>query len=390
MRIYLSSKCLVALSVLTLGLPACGDSAKNTDAEGSPVGANGGPQGTSTGEDDRDGGKGGGKGGGIEIPTDKDAGKPVTMLGMGVVGKKCAQDDDCGGGGAKCAQDLTAGALGQLFGGSGPTRGYCTAECMTDTECGEGGLCFGYYPQFGSGECRKPCSTAADCGRDDNYECATITNPPLKVGNMEIPVPATCQPKQTPVSFTTEVGIACTADTSCNGGRCRTSENFPGGYCSGNCDANTDCGTDGVCLLNVYGSGGDCFEGCTTDTDCARDAEGYGCIDADGTKVCVAKADPLPDGIVGSPCADDTACGEGVCALAVGGEQAATPGGYCSSLDCVEDAQCGKGGTCIPTMGRTRCYKGCTKTSDCREAEGYTCAQRGDNKQLVCFPPIVP
>ncbi len=380
---------VVALSVLALGLTACGDDSKKDNADNAkPDGGgnanNGGGQSNNTGDDSD-----AGNSGGIQIPRE-DAGMSSPMLEKDVVGKKCAVDADCAGTGAKCAQELSGGVFGQLFGGTGPTRGYCTAVCMADADCGEGGLCFGYFPQFGPGECRKPCSTTADCGRDDNYECATITMPPFTVGNMEIPVPDTCQPLQTPVSFTTEVGIACTDDTSCNGGSCRMNQNFPGGYCSGYCFEASDCGTDGVCLLNTYGGGGDCFEGCTTDTDCSRDGSGYGCIDADGTKVCAAKADPLPEGVVGSACADDTTCGGGVCATMVGPEQVETPGGYCSSLGCVEDAQCGPGGICSPTMGGTRCYKGCATNSDCREAEGYTCTERGDDKRLLCFPPITP
>lgn len=393
MSINVRWKCIVALSVLTLGAAACSDDISDDAAntEDPVVGDNndGGGGGAANNNNNGGGDKDAGMGGGIEIPTD--AGKPATMLDKGVVGKKCALDSDCGGTGGVCAQELTGGVFGQLFGGPGPTRGYCTAVCTTDAECGEGGLCFGYFPQFGPGECRRPCSMDSDCGRDDDYECATLTMPPLMVGNMSIPVPDTCQPKQPGIKFTNEVGIACTDDAMCNGGRCRTSDSFPGGYCTGVCYDSADCGTDGVCLLNVYGSGGDCFEGCAQDSDCSRDAQGYGCVPADETtKVCAAKADPLPDGVVGSACADDSTCGNGMCAARVGPEQVTTPGGYCSSLNCLEDAQCGAGGICSPTQGGTRCYKGCATNADCREAEGYTCTPRGDDQRLVCFPPITP
>lgn len=373
------------MSVLTCGLLACDEieTVSTTDNATAEAGPGGSSDTTDAGK--KPSGDKPGNGGGIEIPDE--AGPGGTMLAAGVVGTKCAMDTDCKGSNALCSERLNGGALGQLIGGSPPTGGYCSASCMSDEDCGEGGLCFGYYPQFGSGECRKPCTKDADCGRED-YECSRINMPPLTVGNgQELMVPDTCQPKTIAVKFTDQVGKACTADADCGGGRCALSGSFPGGYCTGGCYEDSDCGSGGICRGNIYGGGGDCFEGCSVDSDCARDAQGYGCLDADGVKLCAAKADPLPDGVVGSACEDDTTCGGGVCAERVGAEQVATPGGYCSSIDCVEDAQCGAGGVCSPTMGRTRCYKGCAETTECRE--GYECIPRGDDQRLVCFPKVV-
>lgn len=373
---------VLGLSVFALGMQACkdddkADTVKDENKATADAGDKGGDMKGDAGEKPAQGT--------IKIPTD--SGMPVTMLPAGVVGQKCDEAADCGGAGAQCAERLSGGALGQLIGGSGPTGGYCTAGCTSDEQCGEGGLCFGYFEQFGPGECRKPCSKDADCGRKDN-ECATLVNPPLMVGGgMTIDVPASCQPKTVAVSYTNEVGKACNADADCNGGTCSQGQFFPDGYCSGGCYKDADCGAGGVCRMNLYGTGGDCFESCKVDSDCARDAMGYGCLKTGDLTVCAAKSDPLPDGVVGSACADNSMCGTGVCAMRVGPEQVATPGGYCSSLDCTLDTDCGAGGVCSPTMGRTRCYKGCTDGKECRE--GYSCVPRGDDQRSVCFPDAV-
>ncbi len=377
MRAKFRWKSVLGLSVLALGMQACTDDAQQDSVKenvGADDGATGGSTAGDAGEKPAEGT--------IKIPGD-DAGTSPTMLPAGVVGTKCSEAADCGGSGAQCEKSLTGGALGQLIGNSPPTEGYCTAACTSDAECGEGGLCFGYFEQFGPGECRKPCSKDADCGRNDN-ECATLVNPPLTVGGgMTIEVPDTCQPKTVAVSYTDQVGKACSTNADCNG-KCAMGQFFPDGYCSGGCFSNADCGAGGVCRMNLYGEGGDCFESCKADSDCARDASGYGCVNAGELTVCAAKGEPLPDGIVGSPCVDGSSCATGVCATKVGPEQVTTPGGYCSSLDCTLDADCGAGGVCSPTMGRTRCYKGCADSNECRE--DYSCVPRGDDQRAVCFP----
>jgi hypothetical protein len=372
-------KKLAACAAITLALAACGGDDNTGNGNG---GADGGANGTanngaSTGNNGDTGNTGN--------TGDGSANNGDVPLEPGVVGKACTADADCGPSG-DCRDPLNGGTYaGESLGGSGPTAGYCSATCNTDAECGEGGVCFGPESRRG-GECRKACNAAADCKRD-NYECAQLNNPPLidEDTAMEVAVPKTCQPLRTPVSFTNEVGNACADETACNGGTCREGGQWPGGYCSGSCNADSDCGAEGVCLLRLYGKGGSCYESCNVDTDCKRDAMNYGCIDAiNGVKICAFKMDPLPAGIVGKACAADTDCANGECKDGFGNLPA--PEGYCSADDCEDDAVCGAGAVCLSRGRTTSCLKSCTVAADCRT--GYTCMEMGatDKRGTVCYP----
>jgi hypothetical protein len=380
MSINVRWKSLAAFAAISLALAACGDDKKGDgNGNGGTSGGNdGGANGSngSTGNNGNTGntGDGGGNAG--------DAGD--TPLEPGVVGKACTADTDCGASG-ECRDPLRGGTYAdENLGSSGPTGGYCTANCVSDAECGEGGVCFGTGRR--GGECRKSCAAAADCERD-NYECAKLNNPPLldEDTGMEVAVPQTCQPLRTPVSFTNEVGNACADDAACNGGTCRGGGQWPGGYCSGSCNADSDCGAEGVCLLRIYGAGGSCYEGCTVDTDCKRDALNYGCVEATGgVTICAFEQDPLPPGTSGKPCAADTDCANGECEDELNNIPA--PGGYCTADDCEDDLTCGTGGVCLAEGRGTSCFQGCTADTECRT--GYTCTEQGatDKRAKVCFP----
>lgn len=374
---------LAACAALVVALTACGgDDKADGNANG---GSNSGNTGDSTGGSGSNGNAGstGNTGdGGASNGTDSDAGEPP--LGPGVVGKACATDADCGAGG-ECRDPLEGGDYGgEDLGEDLPTLGgYCSRDCQADTDCGEGGICFGMG--FRGGECRKPCSAKADCGRD-NYECAQLNGPLLDEDTgAEVQAPKTCQPLATPVKFTTEVGTACEDEAVCNGGTCLDGNSFPDGYCSGACNADADCGQEGVCVPYIYGSGGLCYEGCSADTDCKRDAMNYGCVNISATiKGCAYKLDPVPDGIIGKECAADTDCANGECEDEF--DNIAAPGGYCTAEDCDEDAQCGAGAVCLSNGRGSDCFKGCATDTDCRT--GYACADRGTTEKMakVCFP----
>jgi hypothetical protein len=397
MSIKAQWKSLAAFGVVALALTACGDD-KNDSSEG-PItesdagdsrdggGANGGNIGNGA-----DNGNNGGTGGGgntgagtMDGGSSEDAGGGGgdPPLEPGVVGKQCSSDAECGAAG-ECRDPLRGGTyVGQTLGASGPTDGYCSATCLTNADCGEGGICFGTGRR--GGECRKACSEDDDCKRA-NYECASLNGPLVDPSSGEdVAVPQTCQPLRTPVKFTTEVGQACSDDTDCNGGTCRVGNSFPGGYCSGSCNVDADCGAEGLCLLRLYGAGGSCYEACAVDTDCKRDGMNYGCVDAnDTTKVCAYELDPLPDGVVGSACTGNAMCGNGTCKTQL--ETVPAPGGYCSADNCEEDAQCGAGGACVPSRRSASCYKTCESDMDCRS--DYTCTTRGTTAKMarVCFP----
>jgi len=94
---------------------------------------------------------------------------------------------------------------------------------------------------------------------------------------------------------------------------------------------------------------------------------------------CLPGSDPLPDGVVGTTCAQDADCGGSFgayCALTLptpSGEQA-SPDGYCS-VSCLDDADCGVDGKCAGSFGGITmgaCYQGCAEAGDCRD--GYACA----------------
>ena len=103
------------------------------------------------------------------------------------------------------------------------------------------------------GTCHEACATDADCQNDQSgWGCG-----PDKICIMEAdPLPS--------------VGEPCTAMTAkqdCGAGSCRTEglsgEKYPGGYCIGSCDENSDCGALGVCINGLT-----CLRSCTSNDDC--------------------------------------------------------------------------------------------------------------------------
>lgn len=323
-----------------------------------------------------------GCGGSSEEPT-----KTVSL------GANCTINEDCGGAtGARCVKELSllpisgAGALGAILRGVGASvnvsAGYCTMNCMSDADCGSNGVCVGSYDLLitqTTGTCRLACTASNQCGQ--NQECAqatTLGDPAL----LAIDIPASCLPLPEPrASLGTTVGQACTEHAQCGtNGTCNTDMNTaPGGYCQGLCVEDSECGTGGICVRGLYGSAGSCFLGCTQDTDCTR--EEYGCTplttgSGAAVQVCGVEAAPLPAGVVGSACTDDTACAPGTCLMEIG--QAQAPGGYCSQT-CAADDQCG-GGSCVQAG-----FLGGICASNCPCRTGYVC-NTNDEGVSYCLP----
>jgi hypothetical protein len=201
-----------------------------------------------------------------------------------------------------------------------------------------------------------------------------------------VPVPATDHPADG------TVGKACKADADCEGGRCLSTlwdygsgPSLPGGYCSGRCMQDDQCGAGAACVYGIDGPlTGTCQQNCEDDADCTRD--GYRCR---GTS-CVPGDDPLPDGRVGKACKADSDCGGalGSCAtdlladgvFGITRERWPARGGYCT-LMCEENSDCGAGGVCLMQMfdsigADTICYARCSSQDDCRD--GYSCRPRED------------
>ncbi len=82
------------------------------------------------------------------------------------------------------------------------------------------------------------------------------------------------------------LGDACTASDECGGGLyCEPADDgFTGGYCTEDCQNDTDCGSNGICaaLQVVSGEIQVCLKSCDTDADC-RTAESYFCDPTDNT-----------------------------------------------------------------------------------------------------------
>lgn len=272
--------------------------------------------------------------------------------------------------------------------------GYCSATCMADVDCGGGGVCSGAFPSFGGaaatpGRCLKGCQSAQDCR--DGYRCVNGLGMAASGSSMmadptaALLGPSSCQP----VPATTQLdngitGKPCEEDKECGKGRCQKSEGmmtYPGGYCSGSCLQDSDCGTGGTCTLPAIGGGaGSCYSTCQThgDSDCR---EGYRCRTNGSRRQCLPGAAPLGARVAGRECQADADCGGRAmsCASMIGG--AAAPGGYCSA-GCSENADCGEEGVCIGGLGAAFasllgetgvCYRACVDSSSCRT--GYVCGQ---------------
>ncbi len=190
----------------------------------------------------------------------------------------------------------------------------------------------------------------------------------------------------------------------------------PGGYCSGPCTADTDCGKGGACagaipaipIVLPDGLPGACQGLCNTDSDCRPEyfcnipaaGGGMGGGTPGGTtgmgpggmgpgafappvacqpKPVVAKITDQ----VGAACMADADCGtKATCAMgSIGGGPGATAIGdsYCTG-PCLMDSDCGTGGVCIGANGNAgagNCYLDCeTLDADCGR-EGYYCGVAG-------------
>lgn len=322
----------------------------------------------------------------------------TAALGPQVSGKPCTNASECTGKGGSCLSQLSvAGSLGQAleaalgqslsFTASG---GYCSASCMQNSACGEGGVCFGALPGLFAGECRKSCSADSDCR--EGYECAKQGSTGGDGGVGLTLLPPTCTPKlQFPTVPANTIGKSCTpenAATTCGGGDCLA------GTCANGCTNDAQCGAGAYCqLVNLYGTLGTCVETCSRDEDCEQYASGadVGCVAAQGRNVCGTKQRPLAPGVVGNACTaanEATQCGAtGECATSLGLPPTPAPDGYCSLLGCSDNTQCG-GGACVGAVAAlARCYKSCSSNGDCRT--GYTCqdrSARGGTTAKVCAP----
>ncbi len=193
------------------------------------------------------------------------------QLEDGVVGSACAIDTDCPNGRCMVAEGIT---------GTPFPDGYCTGDCVEDSDCGATGRC---VPGFlgAIGICGLRCESDADCERD-GYRCRVDGD----IGG--------CAPGPKPLPDNV-VGNACESDADCGGGpdTCAStliSVEAPDGYCSQACSLDADCGEGGVCISGltiVALPTGTCLRTCVDQDDCR---EGYNCnsfTGESGDGVCV-------------------------------------------------------------------------------------------------------
>jgi hypothetical protein len=106
-----------------------------------------------------------GPGGGTDSGAGSDASMPTVTGGIGAA---CTDASDCTVGPTpRCETEVMAGGFFTIeFPG-----GYCTSECTSPGDCGEGASCVG--SDFGMGFCAKTCASVSDCRADEGYECTT-------------------------------------------------------------------------------------------------------------------------------------------------------------------------------------------------------------------------
>jgi hypothetical protein len=300
-------------------------------------------------------------------------------------GKGCTNDDECAPGMCLTAFAASGGGMMEAPGG------YCSSGCMTNAECGTGGTCSGAFAGFGgigamAGRCLKGCGMDADCR--EGYRCVTALGMSVTSGAQDptggLLGASGCEPiPETQKLADGVVGTPCDKHSDCGDGRCQRGGamgEYPGGYCTGACLVDADCGASGVCTPPTAAGAGSCSLRCEQDTDCR---DGYRCRTVSGQLQCVAGAEPLPDGVVGLDCDADADCGGGAmtCASRLG--ETDTVGGYCTQK-CVDATDCGTDGACVGSLpaelpaelagllgSMSTCYRACSADADCRK--GYVC-----------------
>jgi hypothetical protein len=195
---------------------------------------------------------------------------PIAKLDDNSAGTPCKENTDCKGTEAYCG-----------------LNGACTGLCDTNDDCGKGGTCI--TPLGGlTGICGKVCKADSECGK--GLDCRAgidfddLTAMAADAGFSAIDagvdlhnVPMTCGVSLGVVQLGDGVvGTACTSDTTCAPGECAANinifESFPGGYCTGKCLVDKDCGASGVCYKDPFtsalGAEGRCLLGCSTNASC--------------------------------------------------------------------------------------------------------------------------
>jgi hypothetical protein len=186
-------------------------------------------------------------------------------------------------------------------------------------------------------------------------------------------------------------GKACTSNAECPGGTCATQiaaamigqmAAAPGGYCTATCLNSDQCGAGALCTALIPDVvEGTCLGTCTAPSDCRDEyictgGATFGNVVIPDTCRPRPDTDQLGDDVAGKACEAAEDCEGGQC-LTMRPLVGELPGGYCSGA-CLEDAHCGAGGVCMPSIlgGAGSCYEACAADGDCTR-EGYRCRPLG-------------
>ncbi len=240
--------------------------------------------------------------------------------------------------------------------------------------------------------CVLPSGTCVPLSRTSVINCGALGDRCVACASGQLCTNGMCT---TPAALK-RVGSACANDGECIGGLgssaiCKlttTSGNasYTGGYCTLRCPASA-CPTGSNCVAaqNPYGEGEAlCWDSCGTSDPCR--SPGYACYSLGTGSACWLSPLPtvdagVPADKVGNACTSTNDCinpptSRGAC---LSSEFMMTwPGGYCSRLDCLTNAECAVdgGAICIGfDANQTACVRKCADSSagqsNCRS--GYTC-----------------
>ncbi len=229
-------------------------------------------------------------------------------------GLPCATSDQCAGG--KCWTEAQVGYPNGACSNSTP--------CTVGTNAGcHGGVC----AQGGSSTvCRPGCIGAGNgaSGRcRPGYACFDSDTTPGNNNNFCIPLcsaDSECQTADAGIGCNVyskyceskdfgllRYGMPCTSSSECETGFCLTGTNWPGGYCTGFCRADSsNCGSGGFCQhLAAWGDNvGSCYVGCTLNSQCRPLP--YQCVDRGNGGYCQCR-------VAGDGCASNIQCCSGSC-----------------------------------------------------------------------------
>ena len=293
-----------------------------------------------------------------------------TCQGTGDLGDSCDNDGQCADGfcaGGVCSECAADGDCGQTGSCVDDTAGVgwwvCVSGlgevCNDPAQCGSG---FCYNPPGPGPRYCSECAEDVDCGNQQVCVLDQDLGWAICVGDGALGDPCV-SPDECIADFcTADVCSGCAVDGDCSGGgTCEDGTQDVGYYyCTGglgdDCQAGADCAS-GYCYDPFWPGGMICSE-CEADGDCAAQ---QACEYEQGLNyaICVGTGD------LGDSCATGAECQSLICNTDI-----------CS--ECLADADCGEGGTCLDDTGDSGYFV-------CSGGLGDRCQTGADCTSSYCF-----